>query len=84
MKSKSNHISLSFESTQSPHQVNTEGITSGPFELQKENIPSTGDNLLTWARDRYSAVVSFTEAVLANKFDITVGKASKCSNSLFV
>eukprot|EP00057_Strongylocentrotus_purpuratus_P028329 XP_011682803.1 PREDICTED: transforming growth factor beta receptor type 3 [Strongylocentrotus purpuratus] len=60
----------------SPHQVNTEGITSGPFELQKENIPSTGDNLLTWARDRYSAVVSFTEAVLANKFDITVGKAN--------
>ncbi|XP_063966191.1 transforming growth factor beta receptor type 3-like [Lytechinus pictus] len=60
----------------SDHQVNTEGITSAPFEVQKENIPTKVENLYSWALDRYSAVVSYTEAVLANKFDITVGKAN--------
>ena len=48
----------------------------------KENIPSTGDTLLSWSQEEYGVVVSFTEAVLAKRFDITIGKASEYHSNM--
>ncbi|XP_071482680.1 transforming growth factor beta receptor type 3-like isoform X1 [Diadema antillarum] len=60
----------------SPHDVNTDGVTFPRYSIVRENIPATGDSLLRWAQEKYGAVVSFTEAILVNRFDITIGKAN--------